>query len=80
MMTAWKAYIVVGLAVGVAACIGFSYAKGYSNGKEAILAKLAADRVVILKDGVKVDEKVLAADDNELVCMLVDCVQPNDGD
>lgn len=73
-MTAWRAYIILGLVVGFVACVGFAYAKGYQNGKDALLARLAADRVEILKDGVKIDEKVLSSSDDDLVCMLVDCV------
>lgn len=73
-MMGWRIYGIIGLLLSFVVCVGFAYAKGYQNGRDAILSKLAADRIEILKDGKKIDEKVLSSDDADLVCMLVDCV------
>lgn len=45
----------------------------YNVGKQGVLQKLNSDRVEVLKDGQKVDAAVYAADDGELVCLLIDC-------
>lgn len=45
----------------------------YSVGQQSILTRLADDRITVLQDGRKIDERVLAADDNALYCLLVNC-------
>lgn len=45
----------------------------YNAGKQSVLQKLNNDRVEVLKDGQKVDAAVYAADDDGLVCLLIDC-------
>lgn len=45
----------------------------YNAGRQSVLQKLSNDRVEVLKDGQKVDAAVYAADDGELVCLLIDC-------
>lgn len=48
----------------------------YNTGKQSVLQRLSSDRVEVLKDGQKVDAAVYAADDDRLVCLLIDC-QPD---
>ncbi|WP_287384967.1 hypothetical protein [Mesorhizobium sp.] len=68
----------VGKAVGVvllaAALVGGVYVKGRADGRASVLSKLADDRITILKDGKKIDEQVLAADDDALCALLGGCV------
>lgn len=45
----------------------------YNAGKQSVLQRLTNDRVEVLKDGQKVDAAVYAADDDGLVCLLIDC-------
>lgn len=45
----------------------------YNAGKQSILQRLSADRIEVLKDGQKIDAAVYAADNDGLVCMLVNC-------
>lgn len=67
-------YLKLGIVAAVFVGLAFSHGLAYKKGRDAVLAKLAADRIEILKDGRKIDEEVLAADDDELLCMLVECV------
>ncbi|MCO5072136.1 MAG: hypothetical protein M9944_13100 [Rhizobiaceae bacterium] len=46
---------------------------GYSKGKEAVLNRLKDDRITVLKDGVKIDNDVLASDDFGLCDKLGGC-------
>ncbi|TIL36233.1 hypothetical protein [Mesorhizobium sp.] len=68
----------VGRAVGVvllaAALVGGVYVKGRADGRAGVLSHLADDRITILKDGKKIDEQVLAADDDALCALLGGCV------
>lgn len=68
-----RLYIYIGLALAVLTALAFGYASAYKSGKESIVAKLQEDKIVVLENGKKIDEKVLAADDPALVCMLIDC-------
>lgn len=45
----------------------------YNAGKQSVLQRLSADRIEVLKDGQKIDAAVYAADNDGLVCMLVNC-------
>ena len=45
----------------------------YNAGKQSVLQRLTNDRLEVLKDGQKVDAAVYAADDDGLVCLLIDC-------
>lgn len=45
----------------------------YNIGKQGVLQKLNSDRVEVIKDGQKVDTAVYAADDESLICLLIDC-------
>lgn len=48
----------------------------YAEGRASILARLADDRITILRDGKEIDNAVLQADDDELCRLLGGCVQP----
>lgn len=65
-------------AIGLAVVIGLSTLAHalYSAGQDRVYSKLKDDRITVLKDGKKIDETVLSADDDALYCMLVNC-EPN---
>jgi len=68
-------YIFIGLAVAVLTALAFGYASAYKSGKESIVTKLQEDKIVVLKNNQAIDEKTLAADDDSLTCMLIDCAE-----
>lgn len=68
-----RIYAYVALAVILIGALGWGYASAYKSGKDSVTAKLQEQKIEVLKDGKKIDEKVLAADDDSLVCMLIDC-------
>lgn len=45
----------------------------YTAGKRSVVYKLQSDRIEVLQDGKKIDADVLAADDDSLVCLLINC-------
>lgn len=45
----------------------------YTAGKKSVVHKLQSDRIEVLKDGKKIDADVLAADDDSLTCLLINC-------
>lgn len=71
-----KIYAYVALALIVIGALGWGYASAYKSGKDSVTAKLQEDKVIVLRDGKAIDEKVIAADDPSLVCMLIDCAEP----
>lgn len=68
-----KIYAYVALAVIVIGALGWGYASAYKSGKDSVVQKLQEDKVIVLRDGKAIDEKVIAADDDSLVCLLIDC-------
>lgn len=64
---------VAGLALALA-LLGAAYLKGRSDGRQSILDRLAAAQVEIFKDGRRIDEKVLGADDAALCELLGGCL------
>lgn len=64
-----RKYIYIALALALA----YTHYVAYSSGKQSVLSRLQNDRIEILKDGKRIDEGVLAADDLTLVCLLTDC-------
>lgn len=68
-----RLYIYIGLAIAVSVALAFGYASAYKSGKQSIVTKLQEDKIVVLENGKRVDEKVIAADDDSLVCMLIEC-------
>lgn len=67
-----RPYLYAGLAIVLIGTHYFSY----NAGRQSVLQKLSDDRVQVVKDGQKVDAAVYAADDDGLVCLLIDC-QPD---
>lgn len=75
-----KFYLITVAGVALLAGIAYSHSMAYRAGKDSVLTELKDSRITILKDGRKIDEEVLSADDDALFCMLVDCsVQPDGG-
>lgn len=70
-----RLYIYIGLVVAVLTALAFGYASAYKSGKNSIVTKLQEDKVVVLKNNQAIDEKTLAADDDSLTCMLIDCAE-----
>ena len=68
-----KPYLVAAAFVSVIVLIGGSYMAGRSDGRESLLKKLAADRVVLLQDGKRIDETVYKADDAALCILIGGC-------
>lgn len=64
-----KPYLYAGLVIVLLGTHYFSY----NAGRQSVLQKLSDDRVQVVKDGQKVDAAVYAADDDGLVCLLIDC-------
>lgn len=68
-----RIYAYVALAVILIGALGWGYASAYKSGKDSVTSKLQEDKITVLKEGKVIDEKVIAADDDALVCMLIDC-------
>lgn len=66
--------IIAVVAVLVLGYIGLTI---FNAGKASVYAKLQADRITILQDGKKIDQEALAADDDTLRCLLIDCSVPD---
>lgn len=64
-----RPYIYAALALMIVASYWFIY----DAGKKSVIAKLTSDRVEVLQDGKKIDADVLAADDDNLICLLIHC-------
>ncbi|WP_421930122.1 hypothetical protein [Nitratireductor rhodophyticola] len=64
--------LVLALAVGI-------YLYGHHRGEGAVLQRLQSDRITILKDGRKIDEEALGADDTGLCALLGGCELPDGG-
>lgn len=67
-----KGYLYGAVALAVVLGLGISHSVAFKAGKNSIEQKLKDDRITILKDGKKIDENVLSADDNGLTCILLD--------
>lgn len=68
-----RLYIYIGLAVAVLAALAFGYAAAYKSGKQSVVTKLQEDKIVVLQEGKRIDERVLSSDDESLICFLVEC-------
>lgn len=68
-----KSYLYGAIALAVIMGLTTSHYKAYSAGKQSVLAQLQNDRITVLKDGKEIDDSVLAADDDALFCLLVNC-------
>lgn len=68
-----KGWLIV-IAFAVASItLGISHSMAYRAGKTAVLERLKDDRITILKDGRRIDDEVLKADDSELCSYLGGC-------
>lgn len=68
-----KLYIYAAVALAAIAGLSTLSYMSYSAGKQSVLDRLKDDRITVLQDGKKIDDSVLAADDDALYCMLVNC-------
>lgn len=68
-----RLYIYAAIALAIVAALSTSHYWAYDAGKQTVLNKLQNDRITVLKDGKHIDETVLAADDDGLYCLLIDC-------
>lgn len=66
-------WIILAIVLAFGLSNGWSYMKGRSHGREAVLAKLKDDRITIFEDGRKIDEEVIGADEAGLCEMLGGC-------
>lgn len=69
-----------GGALAILAVMGGIYLKGRADGSQAVMDRLAADRITILKDNQEIDHEVLRADDTGLCALLGGCELPDDAD
>lgn len=67
-------YVIGGAILAAAVLTTGGYVKGRMDGREAVLQRLQDDRIAVFKDGVKIDNDVLAADSDELCQMLGGCL------
>lgn len=68
----------IGAALVALGLLAWSHSAAYRAGASAVLSRLQSDRITILKDGRRIDEKVLGADDSALCLLLGGCL-PDDG-
>lgn len=68
-----KPYLYAAVALAAIAGLSTLYYKGYSDGQRSVTERLKDDRITVLKDGKRIDEDVLSADDDTLYCLLVNC-------
>ncbi|MBN8244690.1 hypothetical protein JF546_16865 [Nitratireductor aquimarinus] len=66
--------------LAVSAIAGGVYLYGHQRGAALVLQRLQSDRITILKDGRKIDEEALGADDTGLCALLGGCELPDGGD
>lgn len=69
-----KSYLYAAIALAVIAGLSTSHYMVYDAGKQAVVSKIQGDRITILQGGKRIDDKVLTADDDALLCMLIECV------
>lgn len=72
-------WLIAGALAAAGAALGAAYVKGRVDGRDVLTARLAADRVDILKDGRKIDAEALAADDDALCRLLGGCMPEHKG-
>lgn len=73
-----KSIVLAGVAVSLIS--GSIYIKGRMDGRASVYARLAADKVRILKDGKVIDHEVFSANDNTLCNLIGGCEVSNGGD
>ena len=67
-----RIYAYIALVAIILGALGWGYASAYKSGKDAVVTKLQEDKIEVLKDGAKIDERVLGSDDDGLLCLLLD--------
>ena len=65
--------------VGASVIVTLIYSYGHQRGAASVLQRLQSDRITILKDGRKIDEEALGADDIGLCALLGGCELPDGG-
>lgn len=73
-----RPYLILGAVAASLAVLGGMYLKGRSDGRAAVMAKLQADRVKILKNNQEITNEVLNSDDDGLCLLLGGCGLPDD--
>lgn len=66
-------YVIGGAILAAVLLATGGYVKGRMDGREAVLQRLQDDRIAVFKDGIRIDNEVLAADSDELCSMLGGC-------
>lgn len=74
----FSTWIRIGAALTALGLLAWSHSAAYRAGKSSVLSHLQSDRITILKDGKRIDEKVLGANDSALCLLLGGCL-PDDG-
>lgn len=72
------AWLRIGACAAVLALLGWSHFTAYQRGREAVLSQLQDDRITVLKDGARIDNEALTADDDNLCRLLGGCSVPDD--
>lgn len=68
-------YLILGAVVAIGVALGGAYFKGRNDGRSALLRQMQEDRIAIFKDGQKIDEEVIGADDVYLCQLLGGCAE-----
>jgi hypothetical protein len=63
----------IGAALAVVAVLAGIYVKGRSDGRSALQAKLAADRIKIIQDGQEITNEIINSSDEQLCAILGGC-------
>lgn len=71
MLNALK--MVLGALIVLPFALGIGFVYGIKHQKNVVAARAANDKVVILKDGKQIDEKVFSASDSALCDLLGGC-------
>lgn len=66
-------YLIGGAVIAASLAFGGVYIKGRSDGRSAILNSLQDQRIIILKDGRRIDNKVMGSDSEQLCELLGGC-------
>ena len=75
-----KGWLIVVAFMAASIALGVSHSIAYRAGKTAVLDRLKDDRITILKDGRRIDDEVLRADDSALCGMLGGCLPDESSD
>lgn len=73
-----RLYLTVGIVIALILMGAGLYYKGRVDKESELAGKLADTRITVLKDGRKIDDEILAADDVDLCAVLGGCVVPDE--